>query len=51
MKAGAALADAGFLVGAVRPPTVPDGTSRLRITVSALHTNEQIDALVAAVRS
>jgi 8-amino-7-oxononanoate synthase len=51
MKAGAALADAGFLVGAVRPPTVPDGTSRLRITVSALHTNEQIDALVAALRS
>ncbi len=46
MAIGAALAERGFLVGAVRPPTVPDGTSRLRLTVSAAHTPEQIDALV-----
>jgi 8-amino-7-oxononanoate synthase len=51
MKTGASLADAGFLVGAVRPPTVPEGTSRLRITLSALHNHDQIDALVSALRS
>lgn len=37
----------GFLIGGVRPPTVPAGTSRLRISVSALHPNELIDALAA----
>jgi 8-amino-7-oxononanoate synthase len=48
MAVGAALAERGFLVGAVRPPTVPEGTSRLRLTVSAAHTNEQIDSLCQA---
>jgi 8-amino-7-oxononanoate synthase len=47
MKVGAALADAGYLVGAVRPPTVPRGTSRLRITVTAAHDESQIRGLVA----
>lgn len=42
MRAGAELARRGFLVGAVRPPTVPQGTSRLRITMSAAHTAEHI---------
>ncbi|MCC6318769.1 MAG: 8-amino-7-oxononanoate synthase [Gemmatimonadaceae bacterium] len=46
---GARLEAQGFLAGAVRPPTVPDGTSRLRITVSASHTTAQIDALADAV--
>jgi len=54
MTIGATLAQAGFLVGAVRPPTVPAGGSRLRITASAAHTREQIDglgnALAAALR-
>jgi 8-amino-7-oxononanoate synthase len=50
MQVGAALRERGFLVGAVRPPTVPDGTSRLRVTVSAAHEPADIDALVAAVR-
>jgi 8-amino-7-oxononanoate synthase len=45
MDVGAALAASGFLVGAVRPPTVPPGGSRLRITASAAHTREQIDQL------
>ena len=50
MAVGASLAEQGFLVGAVRPPTVAPGTSRLRITVSAAHTREQIDNLVKRSR-
>lgn len=38
------LRQAGIIVSAIRPPTVPDGTSRLRVTVSAAHTEEELAA-------
>lgn len=43
------LLECGFLVVAIRPPTVPTGTARLRITFSASHTEDQVDALVEAL--
>ncbi|MHB8463254.1 MAG: aminotransferase class I/II-fold pyridoxal phosphate-dependent enzyme [Acidimicrobiales bacterium] len=43
------LDDHGLLVPAIRPPTVAPGTSRLRIALSAAHTDEQIELLVTAL--
>lgn len=50
LAAAKALEDKGFLVTAIRPPTVPDGTARLRFTFTAQHTRAQINDLIAAVR-
>ncbi len=47
MQIAADMRRRGFLIGGVRPPTVPAGTSRLRIAVSAMHPRELIDALAA----
>lgn len=44
-----ALAERGFHVRAIRAPTVPAGTERLRITLSARHRPADIDALIAAI--
>ena len=50
LAASEALRDAGFLVTAIRPPTVSAGTARLRVTFSALHTADQVAALARALR-
>lgn len=43
------LRDRGILISAIRPPTVPAGTSRLRITLSAAHSSEQVERLLATL--
>jgi len=45
----AALAEQGMLVVAIRPPTVPPGTARLRVAFSAAHDEADVDALVQAM--
>jgi 8-amino-7-oxononanoate synthase len=43
------LAERGLLVPAIRPPTVPQGTARLRISLSADHSTEDVERLIAAL--
>ena len=49
LRVAAALLDAGLWVPAIRPPTVPAGSARLRITLSAGHTVEQVQRLIDAL--
>jgi 8-amino-7-oxononanoate synthase len=49
LAAAESLADAGILALAIRPPTVPKGTSRLRITLSSAHSDEEIERLLRAM--
>jgi len=48
---GDALRARGILSGVIRPPTVPEGAARLRITLSAQHSFEQVDRLLDALDS
>lgn len=50
VAASATLLERGLLVPAIRPPSVPVGTSRLRVSLSARHTEAHLDALTAAFR-
>ena len=49
VKASDAILERGFFVAAIRPPTVPADTSRLRITFSAAHRDADVEALVLAL--
>lgn len=51
MAAAEKLLDSGFLVVPIRPPTVPRGSSRLRITLSSEHSQEEVDGLLGALGS
>ncbi|MGE0114459.1 MAG: 8-amino-7-oxononanoate synthase [Steroidobacteraceae bacterium] len=49
LTASQVLLERGFLVAAIRPPTVPAGTARLRVTLSAAHSEKDVDRLLEAL--
>ena len=50
IQLAADLRESGFFVPAIRPPTVPEGTARLRFTITAAHSHAQIEALCACLK-
>lgn len=50
VRASARLLEAGVFIQAIRPPTVPEGSSRLRITAMATHTEEDLDLALGAIK-
>ena len=50
LRVANALYARGLWVPAIRPPTVPQGTARLRVSLSAAHTTEHVAALIAALQ-
>jgi 8-amino-7-oxononanoate synthase len=50
LEASGRLFELGFFVPAIRPPTVAPGTSRLRVTVTAMHETAHVEALLEALR-
>jgi 8-amino-7-oxononanoate synthase len=51
MEVAAALFDDGIWVAGIRPPTVAEGTARLRVTLCAAHTGAQVDRLAGALNA
>ena len=49
MEVAAALLEQGLYVSAIRPPTVPRGTSRLRLSLMAGHADTEVERLLAAL--
>jgi 8-amino-7-oxononanoate synthase len=49
VEASRRLLERGFYVAAIRPPTVPDGSSRLRVALSAAHRDADVESLVACL--
>jgi 8-amino-7-oxononanoate synthase len=50
LHAAASLRERGIIVPAIRPPTVPEGTARLRISLSAAHDEQDVSRLAAMLR-
>lgn len=50
VAASQTLSEAGFFVPAIRPPTVPPGTARLRLSLSASHTDAMVESLLSAIQ-